>query len=401
MIAKFLYAFCFFFILIACGAKPKQGVTNNDLQGFTDSSFKEKYQGQIRASYQDILGKHDFNGSILVAKNGEILFEDYQGFYDFKSKSAITSASPFHIASTSKTFTAVAILKLWEKGKIDLDQFVSHYLPNFPYSAITVRMLLNHRSGINNYAYFMVDKQVQTYRVKGKKGKWVQKTKTIKLPVVVKQGLVNNQDILDFIIKYKPAVNFAANRSFNYSNTNFALLALIIEKLTGKDYPTYLKEEIFAPLGMKHTYVFSQKDANNYQPSYYADNKPYLIEKFDCIYGDKNIYSTVRDLLLWDQSLYKGSYIKQKTLKMAFEPGSNDKPSIHNYGLGWRMLIQPDQKIIYHNGWWHGNNAVFTRFIKDTATIIVLGNRFNRNIYKAKNIAASFLKGFDSTTLAE
>jgi CubicO group peptidase (beta-lactamase class C family) len=247
----------------------------------------------------------------------------------------------------------------------------------------------------------MVDKQVQAYKVKGKNGKWVQKTKTVKLPVVVKEGFVNNQDILDFIIKYKPAVNFGANRSFNYSNTNFALLALVVEKLTGKDFPSYLKEDIFIPLGMKHTYVFSQKDVSNYQPSYYADNKPYLIEKFDCIYGDKNIYSTVRDLLLWDQALYQGTYIKQKTLQMAFEPGSNDKPSVHNYGLGWRMLIKPDQKIIYHNGWWHGNNAVFTRFIKDTATIIVLGNRFNRNIYKAKNIAASFLTGFDSTSLAE
>jgi len=401
MVAKYLYAFCLFFVLIACGAKPKNENNKGKAVFTIDSIEKQKLKGQIRASYQKILGMHDFNGSILVAKNGEILFEDYQGFYDIRSKSPIKSSSPFHIASTSKTFTAVAILRLWEKGKIDLDQYVAHYLPKFPYSDITIRMLLNHRSGINNYAYFMVDKQVEAFKVKGKNGKWVQKNKIINLPVVVKEGFIQNQDILDFIIKYKPAVNFGANRSFNYSNTNFALLALVVEKITGKDFPTYLKEEIFIPLGMKHTYVFSQKDISNYQPSYYADNKPYLIEKFDCIYGDKNIYSTVRDLLLWDQALYKGSYINQKTLQMAFEPGSNDKHSIHNYGMGWRMLLHPDQKIIYHNGWWHGNNAVFTRFIKDTATIIVLGNRFNRNIYKAKNIASSFLKGFDSTSLAE
>jgi CubicO group peptidase (beta-lactamase class C family) len=194
---------------------------------------------------------------------------------------------------------------------------------------------------------------------------------------------------------------FGANRAFSYSNTNYALLALIIEKLSGKDYPTYIKEAIFTPLGMENSYVFSQKDSVRYQPSYYANNRPYLLEKFDCIYGDKNIYSTVRDLLLWDKALYQGAFVSQTTLQMAFEPGSNERPSIHNYGLGWRMLNQPDQKIIYHNGWWHGNNAVFSRFIKDTATIIVLGNRFNRNIYKAKNIAGSFLSGFDSTSLAE
>jgi hypothetical protein len=104
---------------------------------------------------------------------------------------------------------------------------------------------------------------------------------------------------------------------------------------------------------------------------------------------------------LWDKALYQGSYISQTTLQLAFLPNSNDRPSIHNYGLGWRMLNQPDQKIIYHNGWWHGNNSVFSRFIKDTATIIVLGNRFNRNIYKAKNIAASFLAGSDTTSVAE
>ena len=401
MIAKFIYAFSFFFVLIACGGKPKPNNLQHQALLVLDSTTKEKLTSQIKESYQNILGNHDFNGSILVAKNGEILYEDYQGFYDFKSKSPINTNSTFHIASTSKTFTAMAILKLWEEGKIELDKPVASYLPRFPYSEITIRMLLNHRSGINNYAYFMVDKQVQSYKVKGKKGKLITKTRTIQLPVIVKPGLLNNQDMLNFMVKYKPSLIFKPNSSFTYSNTNFSLLALIIEKIVGKDYPSYMKESIFKPLGMKNTFVFSKKDINNYQPSYYANNNPYNIEKFDCIYGDKNIYSTVRDLLLWDKALYSGSYIKHKTLQMAFEPNNNDKPSIHNYGLGWRMINQANQKIIYHNGWWHGNNAVFTRFIKDTATIIVLGNRFNRNIYNAKNIAASFLVGFDSTSLVE
>jgi len=401
MIAKFIYAFSFFFVLIACGGKPKPNNLQHQALLVLDSTTKEKLTSQIKESYQNILGNHDFNGSILVAKNGEILYEDYQGFYDFKSKSPINTNSTFHIASTSKTFTAMAILKLWEEGKIELDKPVASYLPRFPYSEITIRMLLNHRSGINNYAYFMVDKQVQSYKVKGKKGKLITKTRTIQLPVIVKPGLVSNQDMLNFMVKYKPSLIFKPNSSFTYSNTNFSLLALIIEKIVGKDYPSYIMETIFKPLGMKNTFVFSKKDINNYQPSYYANNNPYNIEKFDCIYGDKNIYSTVRDLLLWDKALYSGSYIKHKTLQMAFEPNNNDKPSIHNYGLGWRMINQANQKIIYHNGWWHGNNAVFTRFIKDTATIIVLGNRFNRNIYNAKNIAASFLVGFDSTSLVE
>jgi CubicO group peptidase (beta-lactamase class C family) len=401
MVAKYVYAFCFFFVLFACGAKPKPVSSRPYIFSLIDSSAKEKYAGQIEESYRNILGKRGFNGSILVAKNGQILFEDYQGYYDIKSKAPITPTTPFHIASTSKTFTAMAILKLWEEGEIELDKTVDTYLTGFPYPEITVRMLLNHRSGLNNYAYFMVDRQVHAYKVKGKRGRWIKKYRIIKLPVVVKSGFVNNQDMLDFMIKYKPNVVFGANRGFSYSNTNFALLALIIEKLSGKDYPTYIKDNIFTPLGMEHSFVFSEKDTSHYQPSYYPNNRPYLLEKFDCIYGDKNIYSTVRDILLWDKALYQGSFVSPTTLELAFLPGSNDRPSIHNYGLGWRMINQPDQQIIYHNGWWHGNNSVFCRFIKDTATIIVLGNKFNHNIYKAKNIAASFLSSSDTTALAE
>jgi CubicO group peptidase (beta-lactamase class C family) len=99
--------------------------------------------------------------------------------------------------------------------------------------------------------------------------------------------------------------------------------------------------------------------------------------------GDKGIYSSVRDLYKWDQALYSGKLIKQSTLEEAFKPYSFEKPGVKNYGLGWRMLNYPDGvKIIYHNGWWHGNNTCFYRFIQDNFTIIVLGNKFNKSIYR-------------------
>lgn len=87
-------------------------------------------------------------------------------------------------------------------------------------------------------------------------------------------------------------------------------------------------------------------------------------------------------MLIWDKVLYDGSFVKNSTLSMAFEPLSNERKSQHNYGLGWRMIIHEDSsKIVYHNGWWHGNNTVFTRLIEDTATVIILGNKFNKMIY--------------------
>ncbi len=143
-----------------------------------------------------------------------------------------------------------------------------------------------------------------------------------------------------------------------------------------------MKDSVFTPLGMKNSFVFSKADTGRYIPSYMYNNRVYGIERLDCTYGDKNIYSTPREMLIWDKVLYDGSFVKNSTLSMAFEPLSNERKSQHNYGLGWRMIIHEDNsKIVYHNGWWHGNNTVFTRLIEDTATVIILGNKFNKMIY--------------------
>jgi hypothetical protein len=110
----------------------------------------------------------------------------------------------------------------------------------------------------------------------------------------------------------------------------------------------------------------------------------------DCIYGDKNVYSTPRDLFQWDKGLFSNSIISKATFDEATKPYSLEKPSVHNYGLGFRLMVFPDHKIVYHNGWWHGNNAVFSRLIADTATVIILGNKYNKMIYKGFKIGTAF-----------
>ena len=111
----------------------------------------------------------------------------------------------------------------------------------------------------------------------------------------------------------------------------------------------------------------------------------------DAVYGDKNIYSTPRDLLIWDRALRSGKFFTAATLEQAYAPYSNEKAGIRNYGLGWRMNIYPaGKKMIYHNGWWHGNNASFVRLITDTVTIIAVSNKFNRAVYHAKEMASVF-----------
>ncbi len=357
---------------------------------------REHYSQQIWPMYNELLGNHGFSGGILVAKNGEVVFEDYKGYYNYSNKENLTASSPLHIASVSKAFAAMVVLKLMEEGKINLDDNVKTYLPSFPYENITIKMLLNHRSGLPNYVHAMETTVTKTFVRKNKKGKKITYTKTYKTKQSA-TNLVTNANVLDFLATKKPALEAQPNRKFNYCNTNYVLLALVIEKVTNTDFPTYMKQNVFDSLGMKNTFVFSTKDAANYVPSYKGNYYPYNIEFLDCVYGDKNVYSTPRDLLAWDDALYHNKFVKQETLQMAYTPYSFERPGTHNYGLGWRLFTYPDKTIPYHNGWWHGNNAVFTRLVTDTATIIVLGNKYNTRIYKAKNLGVVFATNASAT----
>ena len=327
---------------------------------------EQSYKTVVQRMYDSILVRHAFNGSILVAKNGDVLLEDYHGYANPATHENITPSTTFHLASVSKTFTGMAIMKLSEEHKLNLDDSLQVFFPEFPYTGITVRMLLSHRSGLPNYVYFMTQDPVWRRRI------------------------ATNNDMLQYMIYKKPPLYGYPNRGFHYCNTNFALLALIVEKVSGQPFPEYLKNTIFTPLGMTHTFVFSKQDSAEYQPSYQPNNRPFPLEPIDCIYGDKNVYSTVRDMYLWDQALYSNKIISQAAFEEATKPYSLERPSIHNYGLGWRLMMLPNSKIIYHNGWWHGNNTVFTRLVNDTATIIILSNRFNKAIYSGMKIGTAF-----------
>jgi len=396
-----------FLIVMSCGSQPsvneKVPVTAKPKPtGFSPLSAREKayYNNAIVPLYQSLLLKRGFNGSILLAKNGEIVFEDYHGLINFKTKEPITSTTPFHVASVSKTFTAAVILKLMEDGKLFLEDKVDKYLPSFPYKNITIKNLLTHRSGLPKYDHFMEGKTItQTVMVKNKKGKMVKRQVQVKAPVQV-TGLPTNQDLLQYLITYHPPIESLPDHRFSYCNTNYAILALIIEKITNMPFPEYMANNVFKPLGMTSSFIFNIKDTASYVPSYNYNNAPFRLEKLDCIYGDKNVYTTVRDLLLWDRALYLGTFVSTRTLEAAYQPYSFEKRGERNYGLGWHLFIKPPEPtIVYHNGWWHGNNAVFKRLIADTATVIILGNKFNKNIWSAGKMSSVFTGHADTTHL--
>jgi len=330
----------------------------------------DRYYADVNDFYERKLLRTGFNGGILVAKYGEVIFEKYHGFFNLRKKDSLNKHSAFHLASVSKTFTAMATLKLAQMGKLSVNDDVKKYFPNFPYDNVTIRLLLSHRSGLPNYLYFMQ-----------------------KLGWNTKQHC-SNEDVLDYLIKFKPPATSKPDTRFTYCNTNFALLGLIIEKASGESYANFLQQQFFTPLGMKDTYVYNIKDSATAMPSYDWRGRPEAFSFLDCGFGDKNIYSTPEDLLKWDQALYSNRIFTKETLDEAFTPYSNEKPGIRNYGYGWRMNVYPNgKKVIYHNGWWHGNNAVFIRMIQDSVTIIVLGNKYNRNIYEAKDMEGYFDAG--------
>jgi CubicO group peptidase (beta-lactamase class C family) len=355
--------------------KPKKTIDANGSVAITtptSSMTREEFRRYADASREfaeKLFGNGRLNGSLLVAKNGEIIYEQYSGFRNPRAnKDSITPTTPFHLASVSKTITAMAVLKLAEEGKLDLDDTLSAYFPQFPCRGVTIKTLLNHRSGLPNYVHYM------------ERLGWD------------KKRTITNQDVLDFIVaRHKDIDIGTADRRFSYSNTNYALLALLIEKVSSQTYAQYLQLNFFEPLGMKDSYVYTLADSARSLPSFFNNGRQYAFDFLDLVYGDKNIYSTVRDLLKFDQALNTATFFSRKMIDSAYTPYSFEKPGTHNYGLGWRMLLLKNgKKVVYHNGWWHGNRTAFYRLVDENVAIIAFCNNDSKMIYRTKDLADIF-----------
>ncbi len=350
------------------GILPIMVPNDNEFEQLTEKYVHNKNYS-VACFYDLNWEKTPLNGGFLVAKNGQIIYEKYAGFADLDIKNKINSDTPLHIASVSKVITATAILKLVEVKEIDLDQKLNTILPTFPYDSITIRTLLNHRTGLKNYAYFTMDKKIWNSKI-----------------------ILKNQDILDILAKKVIPLDYPTNTKFSYCNTNYALLALVIEKITGLTYAEAMQKMIFEPLGMKNSYVFDfEKDCATATPSYKGNGAKYGLEFLDAVYGDKNIYSTPQDLLKFDMARRSKYFLNEDLNKQMYAGYSYESKGTKNYGLGIRMVEWPvGEPFYFHNGWWHGNTSSYISLGKEKVTIIALSNKFTRTTYQVKRVASIF-----------
>lgn len=309
-----------------------------------------------------------FNGNVLVSRRGEVIFRKCYGYTNFETKDSLKFNTPFHVASVSKVFTATAILRLYDRGKLKLNDKVTKYIPEFPYPEITVRMLLTHTSGLSEYNYFCENMFEDP------------------------DTPVDNDKVLCMMCSQVPPPYYKPGKNFDYCNTNYMLLARIIELISGQRFDQYMKQDLFDPLEMKDTFISGFYDDSTRKDRAIGylqkDEKPVKRNLLDGVVGDKNVYTTVDDMHKFDNALYSGRLLADSTLKMAHSPQSKERLDKRNYGMGWR-LIQSDEgtvPFVFHNGWWHGFNSSYFRRLSDSTTIIILGNRYSKEVYRIWSI---------------
>ncbi|MGP2570382.1 serine hydrolase domain-containing protein [Ornithobacterium rhinotracheale] len=300
-----------------------------------------------------------FNGTVLVAHKGKLIFEESYGVSNRAIGLKNTPKTPTQIASITKTFTGTSVLWLEQRGFLDIKDPVQKYIWEFPYADITIEHLLSHRSGLPEYLKFS-----PRY--------WNSSEP------------MYNESLLSMFSTRKFGLKFAPGTSFDYCNSNFAMLALLIERITKMPYKEFVNQYIFEPLNMQNSFVYDPMDTYNFSfaKSYKANFSDFNNTFQDGVYGDKGIFTTVEDLYRWDRALYKNDFINEKFKQDAFTP-TRDWSVAKNYGLGWRIKCYPNgEKYVYHTGWWHGYQGIFARYIKDDFTIIILSNRYISGISK-------------------
>lgn len=307
-----------------------------------------------------------FNGAVLMAEDGEVVYEKYLGFADINDKSEVLGPrSSFRLASVSKQFTAMAIMMLKEQGKLGLDDDIREHLPSLPYNGITIRHLLHHNGGVPDFIGWF-DEHWDTDKDYGDR------------------NTVFNMDVIEQFSKNRPEVLFEPGEAHEYSNTGYVMLGQIIENASDMPIRQFFQDQIFTPLAMIDTQAFSPgKDFTVVERVYgfelLADGLTQEDHDWDFlngVIGDGGIYSSARDMLKWDQAWYSEKLVSLETIAEAYVSGKTNDGEETGYGFGWGLLKNKEGEVttVAHSGSWVGFETMIQRNLKDNRTGIVLTN---------------------------
>jgi len=297
--------------------------------------------------------------AILIARDGEVLYEKAVGYANSKDKIRINTETHFKIASVSKQFTACAILKLEEDGRLRLTDKLSQYIPDFPRGdEVTIHHLLTHTSGIPNYTDKLAKEGVVKAFVKARS------------PILKEE-----------LIKYfkDDPYDFNPGEGYKYNSSDYFLLYCIVEKVSGKNYEQYLKETFFGPLGLQYTGVIpSDIELPKMATGFFKRGRKYKkLPSLDIswFYGAGDLYSTPRDLYAWNEALFNGKVLSEQNMRKAFTPVSLNNGREHNYGYGFELGNFHEQDVIMHGGNMPGWTSFLSRYQYRNLTIVILSNK--------------------------
>ena len=341
----------------------------------------EKQMDSLFAAQKDPVANR-FSGVVLVAENGKPIYHKAFGYREFANQTLLQTSDIFEMASVSKQFTAMIIMMLKEKGKLEYNDAVEKYL-DIPYKGITIRHLLTHTSGLPDYQDIM--------------DKYWDKT-----------NVAGNADCIEYLNKYAPPKLFEPGAKYTYSNTGYLLLASIAEKASGKNFIELCRKWIFQKLKMRNTNIRTLeekkattnfaighiyvKERNNYVRADSFPSSDYTIWLGNRK-GPGRISSIAADLLVWDKALYTNKLIKQSTLAEAFTPMKLNDGSFSNYGFGW--MLRTDSlmgKVVYHTGDNPGYKTQIIRYLDKNKTVILLNNNAHTDFATIINNVNALLK---------
>jgi CubicO group peptidase (beta-lactamase class C family) len=339
MKAFYLFVFVILFLPYVLLAANRKG--QEDKAAKIDALFREYARPEVPGA------------SVIVIKNGKVLFKKAYGLANLEDKIQSTTNTNYRLASCTKPFTAMAIMILAERKQLSYDSRLTDFFPEFPAygKAITVRQLLNHTSGLIAYEDVMPD------------------STTIPL---------TDTDVLH-LMEQQDHTYFAPGSQFRYSNSGFVLLGLVVEKASGISFPEFLRKNIFEPLRMEHTVLYHRDDHTDRRRAYGYTQQGNAFVRTDqsltsSTRGDGTVYSSVEDLYKWDQALYTKRLLGSETLKQAFTPGATVNETT-GYGFGWYIENKRGLRTVWHSGNTIGFTARIERFPEQKFTVIVLTNR--------------------------